>query len=346
MKKTIQNILKKFIIFTFLSTMVFGVAVSSAHAEEPTVSFSVSAIIPDNQIDKELTYFDLLMEPNKEQTIQIVITNTSNEPIIAKTQINAASTGTNGVIAYSIPGVRDKSMKHSIEDIATIKEAEIEIAANSNKVVDIQLKMPKEKYDGVVLGGIYVTAKNKNETKDDSKDEGIEIKNEIAYALGLKLTETKATVEPNINLKAIGPSLEALRTAMKINLQNSEAVIMKNVKIDAQIYKKGSNEVLHSAMSETAEIAPNSNFNFIVDWENETIEPGTYRLKMKVDYEDKSWEWDEEFEVKNDDAKEVNEEAINTEEEFPYWILFIVGGIALVAVVYLAFILGKRTSKG
>lgn len=94
MKKTIHNIFKKFIVFTVLSSMVFGIAVSSAYAQEDAaVSFSISAIIPDNQIDKDLSYFDLLMEPEKEQTIQVVISNSSDETIIAKTQINAATTG-------------------------------------------------------------------------------------------------------------------------------------------------------------------------------------------------------------------------------------------------------------
>ncbi|MDQ0363292.1 DUF916 and DUF3324 domain-containing protein [Breznakia pachnodae] len=342
--KKIKNKIK---FLTILSMLIvsFGIAVTSAYAQSETpVTFSVSAIIPENQIDKNLSYFDLKMEPEMTQTIQIVITNNSNEEITSNIQINAASTGTNGVIAYSEHGIQDKSMEYSIEDIAEVATPEVVIPANKSTTVDIKLTMPKESFDGVILGGVYVTAES-NIENEEVNENGFEIENKIAYALGLKLTENEKQVEPNMNLKSIEPSLEAMRTAMNIKLQNSEPIIMKNVMIDAQIYKKGENEVLHSAKTTTAEIAPNSSFDFVVDWENTKIEPGQYRLKMRIEYEDHYWEWDEEFEIKDDKASSVNDDAINIEDEFPIWIIIIIGAGILSLLLYLAFIFGKRSKK-
>lgn len=342
-----NKITNKIKFLTIISILIasFSIAATSAYAQsENPITFSVSAIIPENQIDKNLSYFDLKMEPEMTQTIQVMITNNSNEEITSNIAINAASTGTNGIIAYSEHGIQDKSMKYSIEDIAKVDTPEVVIPANKSTVVDIQLTMPKESYDGVILGGIYITAESNVESEKLSSD-GFEIENKIAYALGLKLTENDKEVKPNMNLKTIEPSLEAMRTAMNIKLQNSEPIIMKNVMIDAQIYKKGESKVLHSAKTTTAEISPNSSFDFVVDWENNKIEPGQYRLKMRVEYEDDYWEWDEEFEVKDDASSAVNDDAINIENEFPIWIIVVAGAGVLGILLYLAFIFGKRSKK-
>lgn len=342
-----NKITNKIKFLTIISILIasFRIAVTSAYAQsENPITFSVSAIIPENQIDKNLSYFDLKMEPEMTQTIQVMITNNSNEEITSNIAVNAASTGTNGIIAYSEHGIQDKSMKYSIEDIAKVDTPEVVIPANKSTVVDIQLTMPKESYDGVILGGIYITAESNVEGEESSSD-GFEIENKIAYALGLKLTENDKQVEPNMNLKTIEPSLEAMRTAMNIKLQNSEPIIMKNVMIDAQIYKKGESEVLHSAKTTTAEISPNSSFDFVVDWENNKIEPGQYRLKMRVEYKDDYWEWDEDFEVKDDASSAVNDDAINIENEFPIWIIVVAGTGVLSILLYLAFIFGKKSKK-
>jgi len=343
MKKVIKNI--KYLSILSVLLLSFSIWSTSINAnDQGPVTFSIQAKIPDNQIDKNLTYFDLRMQPEMKQTIQIEITNNSDVNIVSNIKINAASTSTNGVIAYSIHGIKDKSMHISIEDIAKVKTPQVTIEANASKLVDIELTMPKEAYNGVLLGGIYVSG-DVEEKSEEVKENGFEIENKIAYALGLKLTQSDQEVKANMNLVSIQPSLVAMRTAMDIQLQNSEAIIMKNVMIDAQIYKKGSNTILHSAKTTTAEVAPNSSFAFVVDWENQKIEPGKYRLKMRVEYKEDVWEWDEEFEIKEDQASIINEEAIHIEDSFPIWMIVAIGIIIVAFVFFFAFILGKRSNK-
>ncbi|WP_275667513.1 WxL protein peptidoglycan domain-containing protein [Bacillus haynesii] len=66
--------LKK-ISFTFTTMLILAIAVSlgSIKTWASELNFSVETVIPENQINKKLTYFDLLMEPSKKQTLEIVL---------------------------------------------------------------------------------------------------------------------------------------------------------------------------------------------------------------------------------------------------------------------------------
>ncbi|EOH63151.1 WxL protein peptidoglycan domain-containing protein [Enterococcus mundtii] len=59
---------------------------------ESEVGFHIKAIIPENQADKKLTYFDLQLEPGQKQTIKFLIENTSNEESTYQVAVNQAYT--------------------------------------------------------------------------------------------------------------------------------------------------------------------------------------------------------------------------------------------------------------
>ena len=63
-----------------------------------TMAYSVKANIPENQINKTLTYFDLKMEPNQRQDITLTVSNSSDEKATILISPNVAMTNQNGVI--------------------------------------------------------------------------------------------------------------------------------------------------------------------------------------------------------------------------------------------------------
>ena len=71
----------------------------SANAAE--MKFAVTAVIPENQIDKNQTYFDLKMQPGQKQTIQVQMKNDTNKEVVVESFANTAITNSNGITDYS-----------------------------------------------------------------------------------------------------------------------------------------------------------------------------------------------------------------------------------------------------
>lgn len=100
------------------------------------------------------------------------------------------------------------------------------------------------------------------------------------------LSENDSKVVANMNLKYIKLTLVNYHTNFAIILQNDTPVIIPNLKISATIYKKGTSKIYKSSEKENIKMAPNFNFDFMVDWQNNKSEAGEYRvhivwLKMK-----------------------------------------------------------------
>lgn len=305
-----------------------------------TNGFSVRAIIPDNQVDKRQTYFDLRIEPGARQTIQVVIDNSRSEDMAVRIQLNPASTGRNGLIVYSEPDVRDESLKVAIQDVASLKQDVITVPASGSATVDIEIKMPEEEFDGTVLGGIVVTEeRSKNNLQ---ATEGVTLENIVTYVIGLKITENENTVTPDFELISFIPKLINYKTSIAITLRNAAPLIVKDMTVDAKVYRSGTDTPLHGLSLESSEMAPLSTGDFIIDWGNTEMKAGTYRLKMTVRYGGQEWNWDEEFTIA-DEVREINSGAVGLERDYR-WIYIFSALILLVAVAFIAYFLGKRKS--
>ncbi len=85
-------------------------ALQSAEKENP-MGFYVRALLPENQRDTSLTHFDLQMQPEQQQQLDVEIVNTSSAPIWVSVEAVSASTAPNGVIDYYTPDVKDETLK-------------------------------------------------------------------------------------------------------------------------------------------------------------------------------------------------------------------------------------------
>lgn len=305
--------------------------------------FSVHAVIPDNQVDRRQTYFDLRMKPGDTQTIQFTINNSRAEELVARVQLNAASTGRNGLIVYTEPSVRDDSLKVSITDVARLSADTVTVPAFGAKAVTIDIHMPDEELDGVILGGIAVSADSGETTQAAG---GVALENTITYVIGLKLTENDNEIAPDFDLTAIKPALVNHKTAVVATLHNKAPRIVKSMAVAAQVYRLGSNTVLYGLDIENAEMAPLSKGDFVINWGNKTLQTGTYRLKMTAKYEEKTWEWDENFTIAGEVA-DINNGAVGIEKN--YTLFYLISALILLLIAWFtAYWLGKRrkTNEG
>lgn len=331
--------MKKIIRTSFISLiLLMFLFVNIADASELT--FSVSAIIPENQVDKNQTYFDLRMKPKQKQTVEVVLRNDTKKDVTIEVLINRAVTNNNGIIDYSQKNHKaDSSLKYNIEDLVT-SEKEITIPAQSSKKLPIHIEMPNEEFNGILLGGIHFQEKEKQ--KQTKKN--VQIENKFAYVVGIVLSMNDKEVKPSLQLNKIKPAQVNYRNVITANLQNTEPTMLKPLSIDAKIYKENGDKVLYKTKQENMRMSPNSNFNFAIPLNNKEMKKGTYRLELEATDGNQKWKWDKNFTIDGDVAKDFNKQAVGLQKDYTIW--YIIGGILLVLLLLvLVYWLGRRSKK-
>lgn len=310
-------------------------------AQSGTVNYSVRAILPSNQVSNN-SYFDLLVEPGQNQELEVEIYNNAQEDITVRPSVHNASTNRNGLVVYEEQEELDPSLKIPLTDILTVEEEEVTVPAGDSVILSAQLEMPEEEFDGIILGGMRF----EKDRGEDETTEGVNIQNNYSYVIGVQLTENDNAVDPELHLNTISPELVNHRTAIVANLQNSVPTLIENLTIDARVFKEGEEEPLKEVTQEQVNMAPNSNMDFTIDWENRAINPGNYILEMKVEHSSDTWEWEEPFTIEESDAENLNENAVELDENQPnYWLIIGVILLVIMVICLLLYILKLKKSQ-
>lgn len=308
------------------------------------LNFSVNAVIPDNQIDKEKSYFDLKVTPGEKQKLIVKLRNTTDKEIVINPHIQSAKTNKNGVIDYTPNKIKkDDTLKIAMEDVAKVPE-EVTVPPQSEKDLTIEVTMPKDKFDGIILGGIYLkedTSKNKEEDKEND----VAIKNEYSYVVALQMRQNDNKVKPMLHMNEVNPETQNARNVIVANIQNSEPMIISKLKIDATVNKKGSKDNLAILKKENLQVAPNSNFNIAVPLEGEKLEAGTYILNMKAESAGKEWQFKKEFSISADKATTMNEKDVTLEKETPTMLYIFLGVAFLIVIAVVIYFIIRRNKR-
>lgn len=326
MNKYIKSII---VIMSIMVTYVLGTEAVSA--EE--MSFSVEAQLPDNQRDKSKTYFDLRVSPGTKEELKVEIKNNKDEEITVQIQANTAITNDNGVIDYGeLKPKLDKTLETPFASIAKV-EPELILAPNEKKIVTIPVEIPKESFDGIILGGLYFTQKETD--KEAKTDAGMQIENKFAYVVGVRLSANDEPVESNLELLDVAAGQRNYRNVIVATLQNPMPRILGQMTVNAEVYAENDRKtVLYRTKQENLNMAPNSNFGYGIKMANKAFKPGKYVLKMTVEADGKTWPFERVFEITADEAKKFNDEAVDlVEEPNDYLMYIIIGGVILVVII-------------
>ncbi|MBL1226813.1 DUF916 and DUF3324 domain-containing protein [Enterococcus sp. BWR-S5] len=346
-KKTVLFMLM--LCLTAAATFI-GVKGYTEESGQQEIAYSVQKISPEGEVDSSSPFYDLAVKPGDTRTIEARIINTSSETISVKSELFAAYTNDNGEISYTSQAEEyDRSLKYKFNELAEIQASDIktEIPANGEKIIKAMIEVPETAEDGVILGSWYFEKEGQEQEQEEGS--GIQINNKYSYALAVKLTVNQEIAEPNLNLTGITKGLNNYKKAYFAQLQNDRPAILSELTVEAQVFKKGSYEVLYENTSEGLIMAPNSQFAFPVFLGQEAMKAGDYTMKLKVLTEDskwdtQTWEWTEDFTVTADEARKHNEEAINDPEAEAdnLWLLILGGAVLFILVLLLIYILMKR----
>ncbi len=310
MKKRKIGISKWLIALILAAALLFGsVPAAYASGEPEQVTFAVSAVLPENQINETVSYFDLRMQPEEEQDLAVTVYNQGTKEIKVRAEAISASTNANGIIDYTY----------------------------------IHVSMPRSLYDGTVLGGIVLTQEKEPEDAEETK-QGVVIQNEYSYVVGVKLSETDVEVLPEFEPVEAVPGVENYHAAVTHYIRNREAAIAKDISLAIEVFRDGKQEVVKTSAA-TVDMAPNSVLPYPILWEEE-LQPGKYVSHVEMEMNGRTWEMDMPFEITAQAAQEIATGSVDTEPGLPWWgILLIVLVIVLIVILLLLLAAVKRKKR-
>lgn len=289
----------------------FGMLKVQAQDNQSQIGFTVEPVIPDNQIDKDASYYHLAVEPDKEQEISVKIKSVMKEPVTVDLGLTNAVTSSSGIIDYGQEKpVLDESLKVPLTTMVTIPKDEQQVTVQNfeEKIVKIKIHPPKEAFSGIKLGAITFM---KSEGENTKKKAGIS--NRYGYKVGLLLSEDRTAYneEADLKLKSIKPGLDNGSKVINIKFQNPEPKILPRLTIQAKMTEKGSKTVIKELKMTDRSLAPNSNFDFGIPWGMDPIKPGKYTMHITAQSGERNWKWDEDFTIDSAAANKVNKESVN-----------------------------------
>lgn len=347
----------KTLVFTILSCLALSVP---AFASE--FNFAVNPKPSTNQIDKEKTYFDLLLTPNQKDSLKVDLRNDTDREVVVEAHINSATTNGNGVVEYSQNAIKpDKSLKYNLKDYVEAPD-KVTIKPNSIAEYNVKIQMPNEKFNGVIAGGITFKEKRVDKTNDSSEKggKGLAIKNEYSYVVALLMRQTTQNGEPNLKLLSVNANQRNARNVIQGKLQNPKGTYLNQLATKTTIYNKNETKAIYTDENTNMQMAPNSGFNLSVPLNGGRLKAGKYTMKIEA-YGQKNptgtysfkkkgskkeenyryhWSLDKDFEIKSDVAKKLNDSDVTIKKDYT-WVIMLIG-LLLLLLIFLFFIWRKK----
>ncbi|WYK00907.1 hypothetical protein A5821_002033 [Enterococcus sp. 7F3_DIV0205] len=279
-------------------------AFANEKEDDEILGYAVKAIQPSTQLDQEKTYFYVQTVPGEEQTLEVKVQSTRKKPIDLEITVEDAMTGDNGEIAYKASNNKemnyDETLKEPVSSMIEVETPKLTVGNFEEKIVRFKLTPPKEHYQGVKIGAISIGVADKVDNKG--------IKTGFSYEIGAIFSETgeEFNNSESLNLKSVRAELYHGKKMVLANLQNPEPKVLENLTIDATVKNKKSGDIIKEKKVQGYTMAPNSNFNFGLDWGIANIPSGVYIMEMEVKNDFNNWTFKKEFQITGKQANEIN----------------------------------------
>jgi len=307
--------------------------------------FGVQIVIPENQQGTANSFFDLVMDPGAEQTVEIDIRNMTDKPITVLLDIATATTDDGGTVFYRPQADRepDDSLLFAMEDIASVQSS-VDLGPNETVRIPVILRMPEEEFDGTLAGGISFREEVDEEAALAETD-GMLVYNFITE-IAILLRQNQNPVAPDLLLNHVGASQRNWRNMFIANFQNPERMFINEMEIYANITAVGETDILFEQHWDQMQVAPNSHFNFGIPLEGQPFVAGDYLLQVEVNANNGSWSFTREFTVTEEEARAFNETDVSLQSTLSLWIFIAIGaGVLLVAFILYMVLFRKKSKK-
>lgn len=347
-KRQIWYVTTLVVVFVFSS--LFGGIKALAADENAGMSFNMDSEVSDKHRKKgeNESYFDLLMKPGESTDLKVTILSSSNATQKIKVTPSNSFTSQTGLIDYTTDEKKlDKTLKYPMTKLVSEPQT-VELKPDEKKELTFKLTMPKEDVKGVIVGGLVAeVVDGKKETDKKEQSQGVKITNKFQVIKPIVLRQNEETVKTELKMNEVKPALVAYRTAVTANIQNTTPTMFGKLNVVAKITKKGSSEVLKKTEKKDMEMAPNSNFDFPISWNDQPLEPGDYTLDLVATSGEREWPFKKDFTITKEDSAKLNEEAVDLpeKESLPLWVWILIGSLVGVILIIIIVVVIKNNKK-
>ncbi|MGG5337861.1 hypothetical protein IGJ48_000529 [Enterococcus pernyi] len=314
-------------------------------AEEGTLNFYVTPEFSENQKSGNDRYFQLNLAPDTTETLTLKLQNANSEAKKIKITPHTAYTNVMGVVEYGQDAEEaDPTLQHSLGELIEQPEI-IELGDNETKTVTLDLKMPKEAFEGFLAGGLRIEEVKENTTDETTDEEGVAIQNEFAYIIGVVVSNKQDAVQPDLELLDVFADQLNYRNVISANIQNFTPTFVNRLEVEATVQKVGEEEILYQASQEQMQMAPNSNFNFPISLEGDRFRSGEYLLKMTARSGEDEWQWERKFTIDADEARALNRADVTIDTGINWWIVAAISLIILLLLIIVWLLLKKKKNE-
>ncbi|WP_438784729.1 DUF916 and DUF3324 domain-containing protein [Enterococcus sp. DIV0765f] len=325
------------LLVSFLSSMRVG-------AEEETLNFYVTPEFSENQKSGNDRYFQLNLAPNTTEKLTLKLQNANAKAKKIQITPHTAYTNVMGVVEYGQDADKaDPTLKYALDELIEQPEI-IELAGNETKTVTLDLKMPKEAFEGFLAGGLRLSEVKEETPEETSDEEGVAIQNEFAYIIGVVVSNKQDAVQPDLELLDVFADQLNYRNVISANLQNFTPTFVNRLEVKATVQKVGEEEILYQASQEQMQMAPNSNFNFPISLDGDRFRSGEYLLKMTARSGEDEWQWERKFTIDADEARALNQQDVTIDTSINWWMILTILLLLLLAS-YIIFIFYKKKKR-
>lgn len=338
--------MRKYLVGFFFIFVSFLFSAGTVLAEEsgPTVGFQAEAQLPDNQLNKEVSYFHIGVKPKENVSLHVRLDNPTEKEVTLFPMICAAKTNGLGVVEYSTKqGKVGEKGQETIESIATIKEKEIKLAPKETYDLEIQVKMPEKEFQGIRAGAIRLLQK---ETEEQTGN----VRNQFAREIGIVLESSSPdAIASNLTIKQAEAGQVNARNVVEIMIDNPQAKFCSLTELKGEIKEKESGDVITETTLSQAKLAPTTTFEFPVPFAGKAFKAGTYVATFSAKEGDKNWKLEKEFTITEKESEAYNQSdvQIKVTPSFVerYWISLLVLLLVFLVCVFLSFYLIWKRSK-
>lgn len=325
----------------WLMLFFFALFPMVGHAEEESLNFYVEPVFPESQLEGNGSYFDLRLDPGQKETLTLRLSNIDSEVRTIQITPHTAYTNVHGVVEYGKNAENpDPTLHYSLDELIEAPES-IMLEANESRVIELPLTMPDEAFEGMLAGGLRISEVQEDSNIDESTGEGVAVKNEFSYVVGVLVSNDRTSIEAELDLIDVFADQLNYRNVISATLQNSTSTFINRLEVEASVQKEGDAEVLYEANKEQMQMAPNSHFDFPISLNGARFQSGDYILTMMARSGEEEWEWTYPFTIEAAEASTWNRRDVTIDTSTNWWMVVSIG----LVVAIIAFIIYKQVRK-
>lgn len=326
--------MKKWIIFITSLLMLVIVSDQTFFVKADSPQLSIKSVLPDNQTNKSLGYFDLKITPGLKQNLLLKVKNNGDKPLKIDVNLTDAYTTLNGDIDYSRIDTKGKSSSNiSLKNIILPDINHIELAADQETNIILHMTIPDNIPQGCILGGIMF---KENIQSDTVKSKNQTVSNQFAYVKGIKLNYGKI---PESSLKATNARLSKIqyKPTVLFTFTNVAQALVSGIQLKEKLEKVGVDKAISTDKLKVS-MVPCGITTLPMKVSQKTLSPGEYKLMLDIKNKESDKYQTLYFKVNQIQSKKYQAVPTQVKHYIPKWIIAIAVILVLIVVVLIGTI--------